>query len=126
MICFGTSVYYHNLSRSKLTPPDCIFAFVWSILYTVLFISVIGFATTEYTDLGMILFILQLLANCLWVPLFMWMHRPLLALCDLVVLWFLLGAMIWVWPSPWKYVNIPYFAWVTFAGYLNWFIVSNN
>ena len=68
------------------------------------------------------LFLLQLLFNALWSPLFFGMRNPFLGLVDIVLLWLtLLAATVAFWKArPLAGILLtPYLAWVTFAGVLN-------
>ena len=68
------------------------------------------------------LYFLQLLLNTLWSALFFGLKRPDIAMAELVVLWVAIAMTI---AAFWSLVEIaellllPYFAWVTFAGALN-------
>jgi translocator protein len=67
-------------------------------------------------------FLLQLLLNALWSPLFFGLHNPALAFAEIVLLWLaIIGTVLLFWK-----VNrgaglllVPYLAWVTFAAALN-------
>ena len=75
------------------------------------------------------LFLLQLLFNGLWSPLFFGMHSPGLALADLLLLWLALAATV---AAFWKVrpvagaMLLAYLAWVSFAGALNFAIWRLN
>jgi benzodiazapine receptor len=64
----------------------------------------------------------QWLLNALWTPLFFGMHRPGLALAEIIVLWLAIAATL---ASFWRVRKIagvllaPYLAWVSFAAVLN-------
>ncbi len=68
------------------------------------------------------LFLLQLLFNALWSPLFFGIKNPALAFVDIVLLWLaLLAAVLAFWKAhPLAGVLlVPYLLWVTFASALN-------
>lgn len=68
-------------------------------------------------------FLGQLALNALWTPLFFGLRRPDLALLDLGLLWLAVSATLIIF---WR-INraagallLPYLAWITLAGFLNW------
>ncbi len=75
------------------------------------------------------LFLAQPLFNALWSPLFFGLHRPGIALADLLLLWLALFATV---AAFWKAHRVaggmllPYLAWVSFAGALNFAIWKLN
>jgi benzodiazapine receptor len=75
------------------------------------------------------LFLLQLLINALWSPLFFGPRNPALAFGDIVLLWLALLATV---IAFWKVrplagaLLVPYLAWVTFASALNFAICRLN
>ena len=81
------------------------------------------------SDGALLLFLLQLLFNALWSPLFFGLHLPGLAFVDMVLLWLALLATV---VAFWKAhrlagaMLLPYLAWVTFAGALNFAIWRLN
>lgn len=124
--------WYAALEKPPFTPPDIAFPIVWTLLYTLMTVSVwlVWQKTTLAGGLPTLLpFIAQLGANGLWSILFFQWHRPDLALVDLIILW----ALIVVTMLRFYRVNplacwllAPYLAWVTLAGYLNIGIIVLN
>ena len=124
-------VWYPNLVKSGLTPPNSAFPIVWGILYLCIGISgglMISVKNANKT-IPMVLFVLQLLFNFLWSYTFFYLQNPLLGLVnililDIVVVWY----TVCVYPikkvSAWLF--IPYIIWVVFATYLNAFIYFLN
>ena len=109
-------------------PPNWIFGPVWTALYTMMGIAAWlvwkqgGFATGRVA-LG--LFLLQLVFNGLWSPLFFGRHSPGLALADIACLWVALLATIVAFKKAQPvagWLLLPYGAWVTFACVLNFAI----
>ena len=68
--------WYQQLNKSKLTPPSYVFGIVWPILYILIFVSLILFLlNSDNTNNSLfiktiIVFVLQILCNILWSPLF--------------------------------------------------------
>ena len=86
-------------------------------------------AASRASGSALSLFLVQLLFNALWSPLFFGLHRPGLAFVDLMLLWLTLLATV---VAFWKAQRLagamllPYLAWVTFAGALNFAIWRLN
>jgi tryptophan-rich sensory protein len=117
--------WYASLQKPAWNPPNWIFGPVWTALYTIMAVAAWlvwkrgGFAGQRR---ALLCFLLQLLFNALWSPLFFGLHLPGLAFVDLVLLWLALLATV---AAFWKAhrlagaMLLPYLAWVTFAGALN-------
>jgi tryptophan-rich sensory protein len=105
---------------------------VWTALYIIMAIAAWlvwrrgGFAGQRF---ALSLFLVQLFFNALWSPLFFGWHQPGLAFVDIGLLWLaLLGTVIAFWkvrPLAGALL-LPYLAWVTFAGALNFSIWQLN
>lgn len=80
------SWYHTALKKPWGVPPDWVFRVVWPILYV--FIGYVGyeiFATPHLHHLRL-LFVVQLVLNLAWSPLFFYYHRLRLALVDSILL----------------------------------------
>ena len=126
--------WYQTLIRPDWAPPAWLFSPVWSVLYTIIFIS-FGYVFYQIMQgkIPLIVglpFVLNLIFNAAFTPVQFWLQINLLALVIVaLVVATLLWAMIAIWPyAPWvALVNIPYALWGTFATvlqasitYLNW------
>ena len=111
--------WYAGLTKPPFNPPNWIFGPVWSTLYVLMASS----ANAAWDDrLARRTFFIILLVNSLWSLLFFGLHRPDLALIDIVGYLILLG--IWLrqlWPQHRGYalLQLPHLAWVSFAAVLN-------
>lgn len=113
-------------------PPNWVFPLAWTPLYILMAVAAWlvwkqhGFAGARGA-LG--LFVLQLMLNFAWTPLFFGLQRPDLGLYDIVALWFAIAVTIVAfWPKS-KMASallLPYLAWVTFAAVLNYTIWQMN
>lgn len=75
------------------------------------------------------MFFVQLALNVLWSYLFFGLKSPLLGLIGIVVLWFMIVLTIIFFFKVSKVAAsllIPYFAWVSFASYLNYLLYTLN
>ena len=125
---------YENIRKPYLAPQGFVFPIVWTILYTLMGISfalVLQKSTKDgiYAVPAIILYVVQLAVNFLWSIIFFNFEAYLFSFIWLLLLWVLVGAMIikFYEISPVAaYLNVPYFAWITFAGYLNFMIFALN
>jgi len=124
--------WYARLQKPAWNPPNWLFGPVWTALYTIMAVAVWlvwrrgGFAGQR---VALLLFLLQLLFNALWSPLFFGLHRPGLAFVDLLLLWLALLATVAAFGEARRLAGamlLPYLAWVTFAGALNFAIWRLN
>ena len=120
----GTDSWYLLLNKSKLNPPSYVFGIVWPILYVFIMVS----AFLAYRRIFSI-FIIQLFFNAAWSWLFFRFQMPLIALLDIYLL---IAINIYILNLTYKenklafFLFIPYVIWISFASYLNLFIVINN
>ena len=134
LLCFSAAAlgrffmpgeWYAQLKKPLWNPPGWIFGPVWTALYTMMAIAAwlvwlnCGFSARRK---ALVLFLLQLLLNAAWSPLFFGLHRPALAFVEIVMLWLAILATLLVF---WKVQRgagvllLPYLAWVSFAVVLN-------
>lgn len=125
---FGPDGWYATLPKPSWTPPGWVFGPVWSVLYTLMAIAAwLVWRKTGWQNLALGVFAVQLLLNALWSPLFFGLHRPDLAFADLVLLWVAIVAtciMFWRVSPLAGVLFLPYIAWVSFAGVLNFTIMQ--
>ena len=119
-----TDYWYLLLDKSELNPPSYVFGIVWPILYILMIVS----AFLTYKKVFSI-FIVQLFFNAAWSWLFFRFQMPLEALLDIYLL---IALNIYILILMYKenkiafFLYIPYVVWISFASYLNLFIVINN
>ena len=122
--------WYLNLNKSSLTPPGYIFSIVWPILYILMSISVwIIWKKEKKITFAIQLYIIQLILNFAWVALFFKYHCINESLILLLFIWMLVIIIINLFYSINKTAGlllIPYLIWLSFAFYLNYYIVKNN
>ena len=128
------NTWYQTLNRSPLSPPDYIFGIAWSILYTM--IAVCGWmiwekkpTSTNNIKAIKILYVMQLILNWCWVPLFFSQHLTDVALFCLVVMVVLVTTLIVI---AYKKIQVaslllmPYLCWLIFAVHLNFYVWYYN
>ncbi len=126
--------WYVELIKPDWAPPAWLFGPVWSVLYTIIFISFgyVFFQTwrSRLPKIVALPFALNLIFNALFTPLQFGLQNNLLAAIDILLVLLTLAWAIWAICPHYKWValvNIPYFLWVAFATilqlnitYLNW------
>ena len=123
---------YPTLERPPLSPPSWLFPVVWTILYILMGVSLYLIRISNTTDekrTAYILFAAQLILNFIWSPLFFIAEKYFLSLLVLIALVICTAAMIAAFYKISKsaaLLQIPYFLWLCFAGYLNFGIYILN
>ena len=120
----GTDAWYFTLNKSQLNPPSYIFGLVWPILYILMMVS----AFLTYKKVFSV-FLIQLIFNAAWSWLFFRFQMPLVALFDIYILIIINIYLLYLMYKESKIgflLFIPYVLWISFASYLNLFIVINN
>ncbi|MEI6234754.1 MAG: TspO/MBR family protein [Planctomycetota bacterium] len=134
LLCFAaaatgafTSIgaWYAGIRKPEWNPPAWVFGPVWTVLYCMMAVA----AWMVWCDGGwkkqmkpLSLFCVQLALNALWTPLFFGMHRPDLALLDILAMWVAIVLTLlafWRVKARAGMLLIPYLAWVSFATFLN-------
>jgi tryptophan-rich sensory protein len=129
---FPPGDWYDRLEKPSWQPPKWAFPAVWSVLYVMIAVSawlVWTRAPAEALPLAMAAYGVQLVLNGCWSWIFFGMKRMRLALAELILLWLSVLAMIVIfWPLDTlaAVLLLPYLAWVTTAGYLNYTMIRLN
>jgi translocator protein len=125
--------WYAALNKAPGNPPGFVFGIVWPALYTLMAIGAClvwnAAGSWKRTDGALSLFFLQLIPNLAWSWLFFGFRQPLLALIDIAILWIMAGLMIREFhrhSTLAAMMQYPYLAWLTFATYLNAWVVFAN
>lgn len=113
---------YQNYIQPVWAPPSWLFGPVWSMLYTIIFIT-FGWVfykvfKGEIPKIVALPFALNLIFNAAFTPLQFGLQNNLLAAIDIVLV---LITILWFMGAIWKHnkwiaiANLPYLAWVSFA-----------
>lgn len=119
------TIWYDTLAKPYFTPPGEIFAPVWIILYITILVSLIVFTITKSRKnkfRGYVYFLIQLLLNISWTPVFFSMENIVLALIIIILIdifLFLTIKEFYKISHSAAGILIPYFVWIIFATYLN-------
>lgn len=125
--------WYASLVKPSWTPPNWAFPLVWNILYTIMGISLWLLwdrgRDAAATRTAIILFLVQLILNAAWSPVFFALHQTRAALAIIVMMVIAIAATIvaaWRTQRVAAWLLIPYLAWVVYAASLNAGIVALN
>lgn len=141
LLCFSAAAlgglfmpgeWYAQLKKPAWNPPSWIFGPVWTALYFMMAVAAWlvwrrGGFPAQRKALGF--FLLQLLLNAAWSPLFFGLHNPALAFAEIVLLWLALVATLiafWQAHRGAGVLLLPYLVWVTFAAVLNFTLWQIN
>lgn len=125
--------WYNQLNKPSFMPPSWLFGPVWTILY--ILIASAGFLVWEKglqdkkVKIALLVFLVQLVLNVLWTPLFFGMKLLLIALIEIVILWITIAITIVLFRKISLTASVfmlPYLLWVSFAVLLNASIYNLN
>lgn len=118
--------WYSTLNEPPGTPPNSVFAPVWITLYAMIGIS---FALVWHLGFGepvartaRTAFIIQMVLNIAWTPVFFGAHQLALALAVIVLLLIMIITTIFLFAKRSRaaaLMLVPYALWVSYATYLN-------
>lgn len=122
----GNSLWYQALDKPPFNPPSWAFAPAWITLYTLMGIAAFRIWRIGL-DLGPVrgalgLFVIQLILNGAWTPVFFGAKQLLLALLVILALVAVLALTLrafWRLDKIAGWLLAPYLAWVSFATLLN-------
>lgn len=116
--------WYSMLNKPVFNPPAWLFGPVWATLYALMGISLWLVWTSNSKEKGKAiqLFIVQLILNAIWSPIFFGAHSIGGALAIIVLLWAAIVLTIKIFSKISRtagWLLVPYIVWVSFALYLN-------
>lgn len=132
--CFqadAISNWYPYLNKPDLTPPNIVFPIAWSILYVLMGASIglIMNSNSRKKKYFVKIFLLQLFLNFTWSISFFYFQSPIaglvnIVLLEIVIIYYALSVY------PIRRLStllfVPYVLWVSFASYLNFYILLYN
>jgi len=120
------TAWYSGIERPAFTPPNVVFGPVWTVLY--LLMGIAAFLVlrkghrTRAVRVALAWFLVQLVLNASWTPVFVGLHRIDIALIVIVLLWVaIVTTMAYCLrvSKPAAVLLVPYLLWVSFAAVLN-------
>jgi translocator protein len=124
--------WYPELKKPEWNPPNWVFAPVWTLLYVMMALSawlIWRQSGWEGAKAALVLFFIQLAANCAWSLIFFGMRAigaAFAEVCFLLMTLFATTVAFYSISFLAAWLLIPYIAWVTFASYLNFRIWQMN
>jgi tryptophan-rich sensory protein len=125
--------WYKSLNQSPLTPPSWVFPIAWTLLYALIIASGVVFLTARTAaavrSAGLFYYCAAWVLNISWSQIFFRFRRPgmsfavilgMIAFIALNIRAFYPVSRLAAW------LLVPYLAWVSFAAYLNGYIVFMN
>lgn len=127
------TTWYSALNKPVFSPPNWVFAPVWTTLYTFMGISLYlvwnSKKSAKVKDRAMMIFLIQLALNFFWSIIFFGAHQPKIAFLEIILMWVFIFLSIRSFAKISKnaaYLLYPYLAWVSFATILNLSIAVLN
>lgn len=119
--------WYATIKKPAITPPDWVFAPVWTTLFILMGIAFYlvwraGWSNPKVRT-AMVIFLVQLIFNMLWSAVFFGLKAPLAAFFIIIALWLLILLTIILFAKVNKIAGVllmPYILWVSFASVLNY------
>jgi tryptophan-rich sensory protein len=123
------STWYATLEKPPFSPPNWLFAPVWTLLYILMGIAAFlvwrkGLGNRRVRS-ALIVFLIQLILNTLWSVVFFGLESPLFGLVIISVLWVVILVTVIQFYKISRAASVllwPYLLWVTFAAVLNYSI----
>lgn len=131
----GLESWYPSLSKPALAPPNWVFAPVWTTLFALMGVAVwlvwreVDGAQASAAKVGLWVFDGHFVINLAWSAVFFGAQSLAGGFAVLILLWLAILATIWAFDRVDRraaLLLVPYLAWVTFAGYLNYAIWMLN
>ena len=122
--------WYSSLNRSSFTPPDWVFAPVWTTLYLFMTIAIWSVWHKNYKNVNIVyLYIIHLFFNTTWSVVFFVFHNILLALINSIIISLFVILLTFKFKKISElsfYLMIPYLLWSFYALILNFNLVLLN
>jgi len=124
--------WYQDIAKSPLNPPDWVFGPVWTVLYTMIAISLWRLwreRTAPDARVPLILFVVQMLGNYLWSPVFFGLGAFTAAF--VLIVGIDIGVMATIWTTrrvdkAAALLLVPYLLWGLFATHLTYYVMAHN
>jgi tryptophan-rich sensory protein len=118
----GLRFWYQTIERPSWNPPGWVFGPVWTTLYVMMGIALVQIVGAERDrvarQIGLGLFVVQLILNFGWSWIFFVNHDLFGALVEIIALWLAIAATAVAFAATRRssgLLLLPYLAWVSFA-----------
>jgi benzodiazapine receptor len=132
----ASSAWYKSLNQSPLTPPSWVFPIAWTILYILIIASGVVFLSATKTSISaavrstaFLYYCAAWVLNLSWSQIFFRFQRADLSFVVILGMLAFIALNIRAFYPVSRlaaYLLVPYLAWVSFATYLNGYIVFMN
>ena len=124
LLAFPALQQFNHLLKPPASPPAFLFPIVWTFLYLLIggAAGLIFEEISSYCSFSLRLYLVQLIVNILWPLWFFTFGFYLVAFLWLLILWILAFITMILFFREYfisGLLFVPYFLWITFAGYLN-------
>ena len=126
---FMPGPWYQALEKPEWNPPAWIFGPVWTTLYGMMAFAAWLVWKRDGWKLALSVYIIQLILNAAWSPIFFGAHELGWALVEILFLWAAILATLLSFhriSKPAAWLMAPYLAWVSFASFLNFTLWRMN
>lgn len=121
----GPGAWYAGLNKPAWNPPNWVFGPVWTYLYLTM-----AWAASRVWRKGgwsnqrapILVYLVQLILNASWSPIFFGLHQPGFAFAEILLLWVAIAGTLVLFLRVDRlagFLLAPYLAWVSFAAFLN-------
>jgi len=115
--------WYYNLVKPAFNPPNWIFGPVWTLLYIMMSVAAwLAYKKSKNSNKILTVYFVHLLINASWSYVFFYYKQIFIASFIIsIIIFFILYLMVLYskYSKPSVLLMLPYFAWSTFALYLN-------
>ena len=124
--------WYATAEKASWNPPNAIFGPVWTLLYALMSVAAwLVWRERKRVDVrpALTVYVVQLVLNAAWTPIFFGAHQLGWALVEIVALWTAVLLTLLSFRGVSKtasWLFVPYLAWVTFAAFLNFTLWRMN
>lgn len=123
--------WYPTLTKSSLNPPGYVFGIVWSILYVLMALAAarVYFIRQSARSRSLAWWTIQLVLGLLWTAVFFGQREMMLGLVVILMSWLAVAFVTIRFYQIDRLAGLlmlPLLCWISFASYLNAFIVAHN
>lgn len=114
--------WYRSLAKPSWTPPAWLFGPAWTVLYLSMAVAAWRVWRKAGWAAPMRWWLVQLVLNAAWTPIFFGLRQPGWAFAEIVMLWIAIAVtmILFLRTVSWAgWLMGPYLLWVTFAAALN-------
>jgi tryptophan-rich sensory protein len=128
---FQPGAWYRTLAKPSWTPPDWLFPIAWTVLYIAMSVAAwwVALSPSVWAMPALAAWSWQIVMNALWSPVFFGLRRIGAAMVVILFLWLAVATTtfaFWHVERVAGLLMLPYLAWASYAGALNFAIWRMN